>query len=279
MFARVTVVLMLAGTLSAPQPAIAWGNFGHEIIAAVAARRLQPHTRAAIALLLAGEPSASLSAVSTWADAIRQERPETTRWHFVDVPIDQPGFLAARDCREVPGAGDCLVAAVRRQRAILGDRRQPRWQRAEALKFVAHLVGDIHQPLHCAERHADRGGNDVSIVFFGETQLPTGERWNLHSVWDIGLIQRAQPDGMISTYAARLNRWLGSQDERRLATGSFVDWVNEAHALARTYAYRGVPPEGADLGQAYYDANIVVVDHQLAIAGVRLARVLNDALQ
>jgi len=279
MVGRTAAFLILAGIISA-SPALAWGNFGHEIIAAVAAHRLQPHARAAVAQLLAGDPyGASLSTASTWADAIRQERPETTRWHFVDIPIDQPAYIAGRDCRAIPGAGDCLVAAIERERAVLIDRRQTRHRRAEALKFIVHLVGDIHQPLHCAERNADRGGNDVPIVFFGESQLPTGERWNLHSVWDIGLIQHAQPDGRTRAYAARLNRWLGSQDERRLASGTVVDWVNESHAVARAHAYRGVPPEGADLAQAYYDANITVVDHQLAIAGVRLARVLNEALR
>lgn len=275
----VGMLLSLACAIGGARPALAWGNFGHEIIATIAARRLQPSARAAVAKLLAGEPyGAGLPAASTWADEIRRERPETLRWHFVDIPIDQPEFVAARDCREIPGAGDCVVAAVERERAILADRRQPQWQRTEALKFVVHLVGDIHQPLHCAERNGDRGGNDVPVVFFGETQLPTGERWNLHSVWDIGLIQRAQPDGKVYAYAARLNRWLAAQDERRLAAGTFVDWVNEAHGLARTHAYKGVAQQGAALGRAYYEANRVIVDQQLATAGVRLARVLNEAL-
>jgi len=192
------------------------------------------------------------------------------------VDPDRECRRPASGCPPTPG-GDCVVAATERELRRLTDAHASNAERAAALKFVVHFIGDLHQPLHCAERNHDRGGNDVPVTFFGERTAPTGEPWNLHSVWDAGLIFRAQPTGSVRAYGARLNRWLSPHDEARLRAGSIIDWANDTHAVARTHAYAGVPLSGGDLGREYFDANIEVLNAQLAKAGVRLARVLNDA--
>jgi hypothetical protein len=123
-----------------------------------------------VAQLLQDDPTGqTLVSVSAWADTVRKTpMPETYNWHFVDIPVDAdpPKYVAARDCKPAAG-GDCIVAALEREVAVLKDPHAAPRTRAEALKFLTHLVGDLHQPLHCAERDGDAGGNGVPVIFFG----------------------------------------------------------------------------------------------------------------
>lgn len=245
-----------------PAPAVAWGAIGHALIARVAAAHLTPQARARVRELLHG---ASLADVASWADDVRETREETARWHFVDIPLWRRAYDPHRDCRKTP-YGDCAVAAIGRFARTLADPQAPPAARGEALKFLVHLIGDIHQPLHCATNH-DGGGNDVLVTFFGEPA-------NLHWVWDTGIIEHA---GLReAAYAGALETWLRSENVAALQRGSVVDWVNESHRLAVEHAYK--IPADHRLGDAYFAANRPIVDRQLATAGVRLARVLNDAL-
>jgi len=179
------VTFLLALLVSVPN-LFAWGGEGHKIIAAIADKRLTPGARMQVIALLEGTP---LPDVASWADDVRKERPETSRWHYVDIPYEATSYDAARDC-QLTDHGDCVIAEIVRAEKMLGDTSQSEADRAEALKFLIHFLGDMHQPLHCAERKdpvtgkGDRGGNDVHLSFFG---TPT----NLHAVWDSGLIERA----------------------------------------------------------------------------------------
>jgi nuclease S1 len=245
-----------------PAPAAAWGAVGHALIARVAAAYVTPEARTQVRELLHG---ASLADVASWADDIRERREETARWHFVDIPLWRRAYDPHWDCRKTP-RGDCAVRAIGRFERTLADPQAPPATRAEALKFLVHLIGDIHQPLHCATNH-DGGGNDVPVTFFGE---PT----NLHWVWDTGIIEHV---GLReSAYLGVLDAWLQSEKVAALQRGSVVEWVNESHRLAVEHAYK--IPADHRLGDAYFVANRPIVDRQLATAGVRLARVLNDAL-
>src|SRR5262249_51941502 len=147
-------------------------------------------------------------------------------------------FDPRRDCRPDPRRGDCIVAALERQTRVLGDPRVGVRARRDALKFVTHLVGDLHQPLHCAEHDADRGGNDVAGGFLGE------EGWTLHRVWDNGLI--AQSGLSQNRHLQSLMQWLRSQNTDRIAGGTPIDWANETHAVAVDHAYR--TPTGRWIG-------------------------------
>lgn len=274
-----SILVLVVLTLASAAPARAWSDKGHRIVAMIASNRLAPAARAQVKALLADDPDGrTLPAVAAWADDVKKTtRPETERWHYVNIPLsDRPvRFDAGRDCRFEPGRGDCIVNAVERLLAALADRQLPAAKRRDALKFVTHLVGDLHQPLHCASRDGDRGGNDVDVVFLGEPG------WNLHSVWDVALIARS---GLSQNkYVEKLTHWLRTQDTVRMAAGTPADWANESHALALSHVYRtatGRPVVNRTKLDARYVAAVNdVLEQQLARGGVRLAAVLNRAMR
>jgi hypothetical protein len=243
-----------------------WGPSGHSIVAEIAQHQLHPTVFAQIERLLGGQTS--LASVSTWADEVVKQRPETTRWHFVDIPYDATNYDPNRDCNPTP-KGDCIINAIERLLATLKDRSEPKQRRAEALMFLVHFVGDLHQPLHVTERDNDAGGNRVAVTFF---DVPM----SLHMVWDIGIIER-RTRGWGEYVRLIEHDWLPGKDIRKLQRGSLVDWALEAHAAAANVAY--VLPDDLKLGEAYYQQSVPTVDRQLALAGIRLARLLNEAFR
>jgi S1/P1 Nuclease len=255
--ALICVVLLLTSNSLA-----FWGPQGHRIVAALADERLSASARQQIRALLGNR---DLPAVANYADQVRNDRPETRMWHFVDISIQENGqdrYDAGRDCK-ASKQGDCIVAELARARAEVLDTSLPKSKRADSLKFIVHLIGDLHQPLHCADKD-DRGGNSVKVQWFGSPS-------NLHRVWDSDIIQKkglSEKD-----YVAQLDDWLDSQDQKALAKGNVTDWMMESHQLAREHAYVDV---ASDLGSDYFDANESVIDEQLAKGGVRLAKFLND---
>lgn len=249
-----------------PHSLYAWGEAGHRIVAGVAERSLDKQARKEIRALI-GE--ASLASISDWADRIRGDRPETAPWHFVGIPFKASRYDPKRDC----AGGECVIGAIERFRRILSDRDRPAEERAEALKFLVHFVADLHQPLHTVDR-GDRGGNDVPVTFFGEKIYPFSEkRWNLHTVWDSGLIDQTGLSG--AAYVAHLGVWLKKRSIWDLQKGTAVDWALEAHRTAVDVAYR--LPKNRRLSKNYLEKSRPVMDALLAKAGVRLARVLNEA--
>src|SRR5262249_30474310 len=125
----------------------AWGPEGHAIVAEIAEARLTDAAKTQIAQLLAADDSGAqhIDQIASWPDAIRQARPETGPWHFVDIPLDAAKYDASRNCDQ----GNCVVQAIQKFVGVLRDRNQDKAARLEALKFIVHFVGDIHQPLHC----------------------------------------------------------------------------------------------------------------------------------
>jgi hypothetical protein len=266
--------LAVALLLGAHGQAFAWGQEGHAIVAEIAGRHLSPKARAAIAGIFG--PGVSLASVSSWADDVRPSRPETYNWHFVDMPLGSPSFDAARDCKRETGKGDCIIAAIARLRRDVASRRTAPRVRREALKLLVHFMGDLHQPLHTVLE--ERGGNGVTVKFFTQPKSAFGtapkENTNLHVVWDSGLIRHCVWGW--NAYVDRLqNGWLPGKDLAALARGTPVAWAEEAHRAARDVAF--TVERGADLGEDYVARAVPVLDRQLAVAGVRLARVLNEA--
>jgi hypothetical protein len=261
---------IIAAAPALVQPAFAWGDKGHRVAAVVAETRLTPTAREAVRSLIG---SSRLRDVAMWADNIRRDRPDTAAWHFVDIPLDRNDYDPARDCAH-PRTGDCVIARVAHFQRVLADPHRPRAERAEALRFVTHLVADLHQPLHSADNR-DRGGNDVPVTFFGQVLNPySGKPWNLHAAWDAGLIERR--GFSVSEYARRLTRYVGRGKAAEMERGTVVDWALESHRAAVETSYR-LPPD-RNVGDDYADLSRLVIDDMLAKAGVRLAKVLNDAL-
>ena len=120
----------------------------------------------------------SLASIASWADDVRDTRPETTQWHFVDIPLDVPTYKQPRDCKTVPDMDDCIIAELGR---LANDLHCTTGEaQTEALKFAVHFVGDIHQPLHTVAEKT--GGNDVAVDVFmrglatGPTSRPPTRR-------------------------------------------------------------------------------------------------------
>jgi len=247
-------------------PVHAWDATGHAIVAILAEERLTPQTRAAVTALLDGQ---SMADVSSWPDQVRNQ--QTAPWHYVNIEIEETQYEPSRHCPN----RQCVIAQIERFRATLADGSIDTAKRQRALKYLVHFVGDLHQPLHAGQNH-DRGGNDVQVEFLGQAINPfTKQPWNLHQVWDNGLLDRYAPD--MSQAVERVNGWLARQEEAALAQGSVVDWVLESHDQARDHAYVFSPDR--HLGEAYLQDNLPVVEAQLARAGVRLAAMLNRALE
>ena len=252
-----------------PVRALAWGYAGHRIMAEIAEQFLEPTTVTQIRDLLAIENVTTLADVSTWADEIRLQHPETAPWHYVNIPVHPPageaeGYDAARDCPH----DDCVIAKIEQFEVVLADQQAPERQRLEALKYLVHFVGDIHQPLHVSDNN-DRGGNDVMVIFRG---YPT----NLHAVWDTGIIEAALgPDER--SYALKLVQDISPYKLESWSKGDPVGWANEGYEIASHIIYGKLPHSGT-LPDSYDAEALPIGNEQLERAGVRLAMVLNKSL-
>ncbi|MGB6451616.1 MAG: S1/P1 nuclease [Steroidobacteraceae bacterium] len=269
--------------LTSGSSAWAWGTQGHRTIGAIADRLLSPRAHAAVDSLLQGDLDRSgershrttLEEVSTWADEIRGTPAAHSTWHYDDIPV----CGKARRAEYCPN-GQCNTTQLKRMLTIVSDTRATHQERNEALKWVVHLVGDIHQPLHAADND-DRGGNDVAVVLAG---VRTRRRMDLHGVWDNQLVRlalqtrntRRPPDDIdaLAAEAARLVRLRGQ--------GTPDSWALESNRLARDVAYHypqfacdAVPTGIVVLDAGYQRAAEIVVREQLLLAGGRLAGLLN----
>jgi len=248
----------------------AWGWEGHIIVAHIAEQHLTDKAKAGIAQLLGPDRKLSDDPVASWADHIRRDRPETGPWHYVDIPFEATSYDPTRDCP----TGRCVVAHIEHFAAVLADTNATTVSRAEALRFVVHFVGDMHQPLHSTERNHDKGGNLVKITFLSDSE--TG---NLHSVWDSMLLRQYLGGQDVSGYADKLNSRITPQQMKDWAGGLVADWAWESHHQAVAHTYAGVPIQDTpfNLDQQYVAGNRDVVETQLMRAGIRLANVLNKA--
>ena len=263
----VTSLCLLVGSPSLQ----AWGEKGHRIVALGAQDKLTPTANAAIASLLSVEIDTRVHSFedgAVWPDLIKFARPETKPWHFVDIQKALTNYNPTRDCMDA-GPTNCIIPRIESFTTILKDKTKPLADRLEALKFIEHLVGDLHQPLHCSD-NMDRGGNNVMVKWFGKST-------NLHSVWDSSIIDKAglTPDVFANDLLDNISNMTAAK-VASIQSGTITDWALESHTLARTHAYKIT--NNRLLGQAYYNANADTVDSQLTKAGLRLAKILNDAL-
>ncbi|KAL2913907.1 hypothetical protein HK105_206641 [Polyrhizophydium stewartii] len=287
---RATVLLLAA--LALVPPTACWGAAGHAVVGLVAQTLLPPGAARLVGELLSGS---TLGDVAAWADTVKRKGPlaYTFDYHFADAHDDPPRDCNFDDARDCP-TGACLVGAIAnytRQAGCTGPRLLPRAQRAQALKFIVHFLGDIAQPLHLFLR--GRGGNDQKVVFDG---MPM----SLHAVWDTGMQRdvraagrpekriRSDFGGSKDSYAAHLvaqiraaawgdaSAWISpfGPDDTNARGNSLaaIEWAVEANAIGCWAAWAPYDADPAqDFGAAYYRDAVRVVDHQIARAGVRLA--------
>jgi hypothetical protein len=282
---RLNFALLLAPAallLALAAPVAAWSALGHKLVGALAQRHLTPAAQAEVARLLAGEEDPTLAGVATWADTLRDREPgrfkATSPWHYVKF-ADNACQFATATCPD----GQCVVGAIEAQRAILADRSQPDSARRDALKFLVHLVGDAHQPLHAGWRE-DKGGNayQVSLATQLEPEAYARKHYadgvmgtNLHSVWDYYVLGEA---GLgLEEYAAKLDR---RTRIRQRTSGTPADWAAESCRLSDA---PGLYPsqDGKDqhkLDGRYLDAQRSLAERRVVEAGDRLAALLNQTL-
>ena len=330
--------LLLLVLLGAPAPAGAWWDTGHMLTAAIAQQRLSPAAAAEADALIAASASAqadspvpSLSVVSAahWADDLkRRDWPRGSKMmrspgglfvdmgsahlrsmHYIDYPLGpcNPTVLDRRNN---------LLVALRSHRRTLADRSAEPWTRGIALRFLLHMVGDLHQPLHAVARctpltpDGDAGGNDFKL-------LPgsAGDIDNLHSMWDsmggayIDTIEalaggvrasngtrspgssEAQREGLMLQEATRLVGAFASavapsfrpeQDGAPPGAGkagpdAFEAWAMESNELARRVAYADIV-ENEEPSSNYVLRTRAETKRRVVLGGLRLAVVLNSVL-
>ncbi len=204
-----------------------------------------------------------------WADRVRGSTHRfSATYHYVNIPAGVSGFDLARDCGDPEKR--CAPWAIRHYAVVLADPRSSPIFRAEALKFLAHFVGDLHQPLH-AGRPGDLGGNLVPVDFFGHTGR-NGARPNLHSVWDSAILERGGftwPDTALALAAE-----ITAEEAGRWEESTVLDWTNESFRTAEALVYR--LPEANRIDQTYYEQALATSRTALKRAGVRLAHLLNQ---
>lgn len=261
MKARFLLALAACAVAVHPTPALAWGKTGHRVIAAIADTQLSGLARAHVKEIIGVE---SLDEAANWPDEMRSDpapfwQKTATPWHY--VTLDGITYDHA------PPEGDALEA-LGRFRATLLDPAASLADKQLALRFVVHLVGDLHQPLHVG-KCCDRGGNEVKVTWFGK---PT----NLHAVWDSAMVDDEQLS--FTELAAKLERHTSNQDVIDWWDINPRDWITESAQVRETLypAASSDPKKLPELSYAYVYRFQPVMERRLKQAGVRLAAYLND---
>lgn len=264
-------ILIAAAALSlTPAPAFAWGKTGHRVVAAIADTQLSGLARAHVREILGG--AESLDEAANWPDEMRSApgefwRKSATPWHYVTLN----GIIYDH----APTEGDALQALAR-FRSVLQDPKASLADKQLALRFIVHLAGDLHQPLH-AGKCCDKGGNEVKVSWFGK---PT----NLHAVWDAQLVDEEQLS--FTELAVKLERHIRNQDVLDWWDINPRDWVSESAEIRETVypsssksarpKKKGKGSALPDLSYSYVYKFTPVMERRLSQAGVRLAAYLND---
>ena len=274
------LVLLPLGWVLASSSLIAWGGQGHRLVGLIAADRLTPIARQNVAWLLDGQ---SLAGVSSWADTITSDQQQTALWHYVNIPAEAAGYDRDRDCPRQPGAApgsrgdrwrDCVVDRIGYWEQRLNDVELDRADRATALKFLVHFIGDLHQPFHALG--VGRGGNDVAVAVFGEANCSDDAArprpCNLHGVWDSRLIAHRNIGDRV--YLPLLQKLIVEKKLAAAPVGTPAQWAEQSFRLAREALVR----PNTNIDDGYYRRHLAVIDERLALGGVRLAAVLNRVL-
>lgn len=296
-----TMTTALAGMLAfSAQPVLAWGELGHRTVGEIAYANVKPEVRAQIDALLKNAdamgtplcPLTNLSDAATYPDCLHAYQwrfAYTFPFHYQDIDIDKPF-----DIKEGCANSICVTQQITRDRRILADRSLNAPTRMEALIFLTHFVGDLHQPLHAAEHDHDAGGNTVIVTnvpapSYTEAGNPpkvidnSAKPANLHSVWDTVVVERAQALGHMPPV-----RTYSEGDKAKIAGGEVADWAQESWSMAHDLVYPqafahetsapGAKPVTVTLTDAELDHDADVAAKRILQAGLRLARVLDEAL-
>jgi len=241
----------------------------------------------------------AMADVSTWADDVRNEK-KNGPWHYIDIPRGVQRGTLEQYC----GSEGCVTKAIAEQAALLKDKNADAAKRADALRYIIHFVGDLHQPLH-STTNDDEGGNCVPVKYFRRKAREHGHSFspNLHSLWDTAILERDMEGADPAEFAETLEESFAPKIEAWQKAGIHVDdWAWESHERAESTVYGALTPKvplepnvavhscsddnniGERLlhlqisaGEAYQNVAAPVIQERIAQAGVRLALILNDA--
>jgi hypothetical protein len=298
----------------------AWGCDGHRTVVVLAERLLGPATLTAMREVLSASPvdpqlkrgcqpvaGDRLVDEATWADDERAVDPETASWHFVNYPRS----IGAHTENAAPYCRSCAITAIAAEFQTLtttGDRAR----KANALRYLLHLIGDIHQPMH-AITNGDRGGNCVPVTFLGQPPVEDDRgnfAPNLHAVWDAALVGRLMSErrlhdvNALADYVAKEKRLPDNVTAQPATAALVASWARGTNGLARSVAYGRLPvplplepataltlsscEDNRDvagrslslherLAEPYVKAATPVIVGQLRLAAVRLASAMKFA--
>jgi hypothetical protein len=264
--------------MSGPGLCWGWGDIGHFAIAEIAVTRLSQTARAEIEKLLPGGLKEFVD-IATWADDVIEEWPESYPWHSVDIPHHATGYDRQRDCRD----DDCIVERIKLFAVELSDRNGPKEKRVVALKMLIHLVGDLHMPLHAYQPDRSWEGWEGPWIQIEDTIEV------LHFWWDNLLIFEIGPDAQ-GVAEELIQNNITIDDEATWTSPGPEIWANESFLIARDFIVRHNLTDVARWVTYTEDYPLVLAAHvreetraiiarQVAMAGVRLAALLNRALE
>lgn len=262
---RILTVMLISMALL-PSSGWAWGKQGHRLVAELAQEQLTPQALGQVRALLAGESDPNLGAIANWADELRESDPQrfraTSAWHYINMGEDGCVYLPKSRCAD----GQCIVSALTSQAALLADPSQSLATRRDALKFVVHLTGDAHQPLHAGYAH-DKGGNTVQLQF-------NGKGTNLHRVWDRDMLyDRHLNDAAYLDVLRPLLKTTPTLPVQHRNSASMV--VAACNIDLKPALY----PRGAQLERSYIEQWRPVAEQQIVSASKELAEILNAILR
>jgi nuclease S1 len=304
------VLKLLPLFLFATSPALAWWCEGHQVTALIASKHLSANAQAAVTKLLKENPDGVLPScktspdnpmaiASTWADDVKKSE-LTGRWHYMDIPLGlkkgDPETYCEATGPSVNG-GDrpgCILSALRYAVNVLHSDKETDAEKARALRYLIHLMGDLHQPLHTTANN-DQGGNCTPIQFFDDPKVT-----NLHSVWDGMMFNKnlAARNMTLDQFADSLDQQFESKRKGWIKNApEFDKWAMEGHSISQTTVYSKLEPKppvepynpkpvcntererfGAlhiKVADSYQTAAAPVIEEQIAKAGYRLAEILN----
>jgi len=265
-----------------------WGRDGHDITAAIAQQLLTDSASQECATLLPSN-NGQLIQIANWADEVKSK--PAYKWsaplHFINTPDWNCTYIRSRDCILNGVKNFCVDGAIQNYTKRVVDSSIGLAQQAEALKFLVHFVGDIHQPLHVAFT-SDKGGNTITGTFEGAST-------NLHSVWDTAIIVKRMTDDfggsqtafmdyiysqITGPWSGQAEQWVKCADSNPIGACS-DEWAVESIEDACAYSYVEADGKthiesGFDLEDPYYARNMPIIEMQLAKAGVRMAHVVNS---
>ena len=235
---------------------LGWGKTGHRVVGEIAENNLTEEVREKVRDLLDGH---SLANASTWADEMRSNSKfdKYSSWHYINLPID-------KEYDEIPSTANNVITQISKAIEVLNSPLANREVKQFYLKYLIHMVGDLHQPLHTG-REEDWGGNKIQVNFKGRKGA---ENWtNLHDLWDAGIIDDYKMS--YTEYATKL------MDIKKLdfPQGNALEWSKESHSFVpKIYETTA----GSYLSYDYVYEVLPIIDQRLYQAGIRLSTILNE---